>query len=311
MASNPGDAGDRRRTYAEWYVWAARNLTSTVEIRHACAEAATEALATGGDPAAAARSAAQNRSGPGWTTRAEPVIRSYAEWYDWARTTLNLTGEPLHTAAAAAIAAMEAGGDGTAASEAARRAAGEAPGPSAAPPAPAETGGWAPPPGVVSQPAPPPPPPPTAPPPPPAPPSYQPAGFPPAPAPYQYGGPAYTGPPPAAPAGSVQVPVWASVLLGVGCGISLLLAVVYALVLTDRTNTADVVLGSILFGGIGLVMFVCSLVALIGIIRRAAWARVMAIIAGAAFCLSCVGILLGVPVIIGAATARRSLERVY
>src|SRR5207248_7509868 len=129
LASNPGGAGDRRRTYAEWFVWAARNLTSTVEIQHACAEAATEALASGGDPAAAARAAAQNRSGPGWTTRAEPGVRSYAEWYDWARTNLNLAGEPLHTAAAAAIAAMEAGGDGAAAAGAARRSAGEAPAP--------------------------------------------------------------------------------------------------------------------------------------------------------------------------------------
>ena len=107
------------------------------------------------------------------------------------------------------------------------------------------------------------------------------------------------------------MPVWATVLLGVGCGISLLVALVYALVLTDRTNTSDVVIGSILFGGIGLLMFLCSLVALIGIIRRATWGRVMAIVAGAAFCLSCVGILLGVPVIIGAATAKRTPDRVY
>ncbi|HVD00342.1 MAG TPA: hypothetical protein VNG93_04240 [Candidatus Dormibacteraeota bacterium] len=325
MAAEP--EFDRRRTYAEWYVWSARNLTSTVEIRHACAEAATTALSSGGDPAAAARAAAQNRSGPGWTTRAEPGIRSYAEWYDWARNTLTLSGEPLHTAAAAAIGAMEAGGDAAAASDAARRTLTEV---TAAPHA--GSGTWAPPPpaspaAIQPPPAPPPlapvlpPPAPIPSPPPPANPVQSPSGQGPDHPPGGY----VVAPPPAFPdpgqaypdrpapvqPGPVPVPVWATVLLGFGCGISLLLALVYAVVLTDRTDSQDIVVGSILFGGIGLVMFVCSLVALIGIIRKASWGRMMAIIAGAAFCLSCVGILLGVPVIIGAATSQRRPDGVY
>ena len=302
VASPPPD--ERRRTYADWYVWAARNLTATPEIRHACAEAATEAKEAGTDPATAARTAAQNRSGPGWTTRAEPGVSSYAEWYDWARTTLGLTGEPVHTAAAAALMAMDGGGDASSAAEAARRSTGgQQPAGSAPPPAP----------------APPPPPPPPLPPSspayaapvPPPPVGYPPAGYSPAsmPAPTQPypGSPFSPGPPPPAPAaGAVLVPVWVAVVLGIGCGLSLLVAILYAVILTQPGNDKNLVIGSFVFGAIGLLMFACSLVAIIGIIRRAAWARVMSIVAGAAFCLSCFGIILGLPVIIGSAIAHPS-----
>ena len=317
MASPPPD---RRRTYADWYVWAARNLTATSEIRHACAEAATEATDAGTDPAGAARTAAQNRSGPGWTTRAEPGVRSYAEWYDWARTTLGLTGEPVHTAAAAALLAMEGGGDATSAAEAARRSTGsEQSGGSPPLPAPAPPAAAPLPPSLPSGPfpgAPPPgaglPPPPTyAPPGPKPPPGYPPAGYspigqPPPPLPSQaipsaYG-PAY----PAAATGTVLVPVWVAVVLGIGCGLSLLVAIIYAVILTQPGNDRNLVIGSFIFGGVGLLMFASSLVAIIGIVRRASWARVMSIVAGAAFCLSCVGIVLGLPVIIGSAIAHSS-----
>ena len=313
MASTPPQ--ERRRTYADWYVWAARNLTATSEIRHACAEAATEAKDGGGDPAAAARNAAQNRSGPGWTTRAEPGVRSYAEWYDWARTTLGLTGEPLHSAASAALAAMEGGGDAAGAAEAARRSTAAEQLPSSPPPLaqapPTAPPPPSPPPSTVAA-APPPatglPPPPTyaqpAPPPPPPPqsaPAYPAPGQPPQP----YAGGPYGSGQPYAPvaSGPVLVPVWVAAVLGIGCGLSLLVTIVYAVILTQRGNDQNLVIGSFIFDGIGLLMFACSLVAIIGIIRRSGWARVMSIVAGAAFCLSCVGIILGLPVIIGSVVA--------
>jgi len=47
---------DPTREYAEWYVWAKRNVSSTAEICHAAAQAAVEAKRAGGDPQAAARS---------------------------------------------------------------------------------------------------------------------------------------------------------------------------------------------------------------------------------------------------------------
>jgi hypothetical protein len=332
VASDPG--AERRRTYAEWYVWAARNVSSTAEIRHACAEAATEALAGGGDPAAAARNAAQNRSGPGWTTRAEPGIRSYAEWYDWARTNLGLAGEPLHVGAAAAIAAMESGGDAAAAATAVRQAVGDEGGKGAATPAgPGRGFETSPLPPTLSQPpavspgAPPadgaaapgggvaaPPPPAFIPP----PPGYSPenaasqqGGYPgpPAASPYGYSGSPLAAPVRTAASGPVPVPVWVTVLLGIGCGISVLFGLVYLLGLLVSENTrADVNVGVIVVS-LAFLMFGCSLAALIGIILRAGWARVIAIVAGGFFCLSCVGIVFGVPIIIGAATARRAEER--
>jgi hypothetical protein len=310
VASDPGL--ERRRTYAEWYVWAARNVSSTAEIRHACAEAATEAVATGADPAAAARSAAQNRSGPGWTTRAEPGIRSYAEWYDWTRTDLGLSGEPLHAGAAAAIAAMETGGDVAAAAAAVRQAVGTegdpgtstTAGPTAAPfnappqPAPFMA--------APSTPSIPPPPPPMS-----APAPGYPSQVPPSPAPYAYAGAPYPAPPPTRQGGSAQVPIWVTVLLGIGCGISVLIAIVYIVGILAGDNTQDVVIFASVIIGLALAMFGCSLAALIGVIMRAGWARVMAIVAGGVFCLSCAGIVFGVPIIIGAATARRAEARSY
>jgi hypothetical protein len=115
--------------------------------------------------------------------------------------------------------------------------------------------------------------------------------------------------PAASASGPVQVPIWVAILLGIGCGISLLFGIVYALVLIQPDNTQDVVIGSWIVGGIASAMFGSALAALVGIIGRKGWARVLSIVAGAVFCLSCAGILFGVPVIIGAAMARPAAQR--
>ena len=290
------DASARRRTYAEWYVWSRRNLTNNTEICHAAAQAATEAIAAGSDPATAARGAAQNRAGAGWMTNAEPSVRGYAEWYDWSRTNLLLSGEPLHAAATAAIQVMDGGGDAAAAADAARHSTGGQPGGAQPGPQPAPVAAIPPP--MLPQPAPagwdqaqiapPPPPPAPAPLPPPTPPIAPPYG--------------YAGTPAPAATGPVILPVWVAILLGVGCGMSLLPGIVFVVVLftqTDPQTTAGAIGFSVLF----LLIFTAAVLALVGIVRRASWARAMAIVAGVAFCLSCVGILLGVPVIVGAATA--------
>ena len=97
-----------------------------------------------------------------------------------------------------------------------------------------------------------------------------------------------------------------AILLGIGCGISILITVLYVVVLFSSGTDQQLQVGAGTVVAISLLMFVSSLVALIGIIRRAGWARVLSIIAGVAFCLSCVGIVLGVPVIIGSALAKRA-----
>lgn len=155
---------DRARDYAEWYVWAKRNLSSTPEICHAAANAAADAKRAGGDPQAAARTAAQSRSGPGWSEPETPEIRQYAEWYDWARLELGASGDNLGVATSAAVASLRGGGDARGAASAARAAIGKSDPPttSSPPPLPAQTG--SPPtqsPGMLPPPPPPPPPPPS------------------------------------------------------------------------------------------------------------------------------------------------------
>lgn len=290
MSSPPPDTG--RRAYAEWYVWARRNLTSTAEICHACAQAAVTALESGADPAAAARQAAQNRVGPGWTSQAGQDVRAYAEWYDWSRSNRGLTGDTLHQAASAALGALEAGGDAAAATAAAS--AFGRPAPTEPPPPAAGSAPVGPP---DSQPPPPPPPPP-----PPAPLAggsqdvHGAAGWPAASSPAQP--PGWTGP------AQVSVPTWVAVLLGVGCGLSILIALIYAGVLSTNGDQT-IITGSVYFLVAGGLAFIVSAAALVAILRGASWARVITIIAGAACCLTCVGALVGIPVIIGAAVARR------
>ena len=164
---------DRTREYAEWYVWAKRNLSSTPEICHAAAQAAADAKRAGSDPQAAARVAAQSRSGPGWAHPEDPSVRQYAEWYDWARIELGASGDELVRATDAAVAGLRGGADATAAASAARAAIGRAgaapPGvaPTAAaasPPPPLPAAGWPPQPQQPQPPSPsmPPPPPPAS-----------------------------------------------------------------------------------------------------------------------------------------------------
>jgi hypothetical protein len=315
-------ADEQRRTYTEWYVWAARNVSSTGEVRHACAKAAMDAKAEGGDPATAARAAAQNRSGPGWTDQASPSIRAYAEWYDWARGTLKLAGEPLHEAAAAAVAEIERGGDATAAAQAAGLpAAGtqtgrELPTPTGPePPAPVGP--------EVSPPVLPPPAPPTAPPPPSSMTGYGAPIPPPAAAPpiYAYGLPPYPAPIGNRRQPAVEVSIWVAILIGVFCGMTLTVwPFNFVALLLYNLNPGQQFIAET-SGLLCLLQFICALVALIAIVARARWARVMSIIAGATFLLGAalpllstvfdsllfaiLGILLGVSVIVGAAIARR------
>ncbi|MDQ6919240.1 MAG: DUF4190 domain-containing protein [Candidatus Dormibacteraeota bacterium] len=117
---------DRAREYAEWYVWAKRNLSATPEICHAAAQAAAEANQGRQDAQAAARAAAQSRTGPGWSSPAAPPVRQYAEWYDWARTELGAAGDDLARATSAATTVLHGGGDAATAANAARAAIGKA-----------------------------------------------------------------------------------------------------------------------------------------------------------------------------------------
>ncbi len=308
-----------------------------------------DATVEGGEPAQAARAAAQNRSGAGWSDQASPAIRAYAEWYDWARTTLNLSGESLHHAAAAALAESELGGDAARSAEAARRSAPENLGgeSSAAPaldaailpelvaplPSPPAATAHPPPPAVEPQPVGSTSPPahsvpsygaPT----PPGSHGYPPAAHPPPayPQTYAYGPPAYPVPGEAPRRARVEVPGWVALLIAFFGGVNFSLW---------PTNLVSVLFYNLapqyqfegwLVGVHTLLLFVFALIAVIGVLARARWARVLSIVAGITFCtglvepaaylgfysvlFAVVGLVIGVTVIVGAALAR-PLEPTY
>lgn len=115
-------AGPRERGYAEWFSWARTHVGGDTAVDHACAMAAIDAVDRGERAVEwAAHQAARERTGPGWSTSAPPAVRGYAEWFDWSRVNLGLSGEAQHQAAAAALNVVMAGGDANGAAAAAQR----------------------------------------------------------------------------------------------------------------------------------------------------------------------------------------------
>jgi hypothetical protein len=61
--------------------------------------------------------------------------------------------------------------------------------------------------------------------------------------------------------------------------------------------------GGLVFFGIIAVLFLISLSATIGVFARTSWARWAAIGAGVASCLTCLGLIIGIPILVAAARA--------
>lgn len=116
--------GDER--FAEWYVWAKREVSTDNRVCMGAAQAAIEALENGADEQAAQRAARSSTAGHGvgLASRITPRRRAYAEWYDWARRELGGGREPQHRAVRAALQRLDAGADATDAAAAARAAVG-------------------------------------------------------------------------------------------------------------------------------------------------------------------------------------------
>jgi len=68
--------------------------------------------------------------------------------------------------------------------------------------------------------------------------------------------------------------------------------------------------GDILFAAVVLFLCAASLLAFGGIVIRASWARPIAIVAGTAISLTCVGMVLGIPILIAASRANLSRQRI-
>jgi uncharacterized RDD family membrane protein YckC len=147
------DGADRE--FAEWFVWAKREVSSDDRVCLGAAQAAVEAQAGGADRQAAQMVARRSVMGQGtiMSDRVAPRRRAYAEWYDWARREIG--GDPgrLHSATEAALGCIERGGGADDAASAARSLvngppagaplpAPPAPPPSPAPPLPPAYQGW-------------------------------------------------------------------------------------------------------------------------------------------------------------------------
>lgn len=125
--------------FAEWYVWAKREISTDNRVCQGAAQAAVEVLQEGADRAAAIAAARRSQAGQSvlLANRVAPLRRSYAEWYDWVRR--ETSGDPamLHRATRAAIQRLQEGGSSQDAAAAARsimQASGfSPPGPSAVP----------------------------------------------------------------------------------------------------------------------------------------------------------------------------------
>jgi uncharacterized RDD family membrane protein YckC len=120
-----GPPSDSDELFAEWYVWAKREVTSDPRVCLGVAQAATEALSSGADRTAAEAAARRSVAGPAvmLIPKVSPWRQGYAEWYDWAR--LEFGGNPvrLHRLARVAIDRLKVDGDAGHAAEAARAAA--------------------------------------------------------------------------------------------------------------------------------------------------------------------------------------------
>jgi uncharacterized RDD family membrane protein YckC len=140
-----GDSRQQDERFAEWYVWAKREVASDNRVCLAAAQAAVEALDGGADDPAARVAARGSTFGHGvaLVTRISPRRRAYAEWYDWARREVGGGREQQHASARAALDRLDGGSDAAGAAMAARAVAG---GPAGLGPTSASASQWASPP---------------------------------------------------------------------------------------------------------------------------------------------------------------------
>ncbi len=120
-----GATPDSDEQFAEWYVWAKREVSSDPRVCCGVAQAAMEAQGSGADRPTAEVVARKSVAGTAvmLLAKVSPWRRGYAQWYDWAR--LEFGGEPerLHRLTRLAIQRLKDTGDSGQAAEAARSAA--------------------------------------------------------------------------------------------------------------------------------------------------------------------------------------------
>lgn len=111
--------------FAEWFVWAKREVTSDPRVCLGVAQAAVEAMSSGADRTAAEATARRSVAGPAvmLIPKVSPWRQGYAEWYDWARLEFGGDTGRLHRLTRVAIDRLKVDGDAGHAAQAARAAA--------------------------------------------------------------------------------------------------------------------------------------------------------------------------------------------
>jgi serine/threonine protein kinase len=108
-------------------------------------------------------------------------------------------------------------------------------------------------------------------------------------------------PPPSAVStlvGPAGVPVWVLILLAIGAAISIIVALLFLIPLFD-TSDPSAQEGSLLFVIPGILLAILQGAAFFGLYQRQSWGRGLGFVAAAALCLTCVGVVLGGPLIYG------------
>jgi hypothetical protein len=113
------EGNEAERRFAEWYVWARREISSDADVCLAAAQAAVETLDAGQEEALARLAARRSVAGH-WMElieRVTPRTRGYAEWYDWARQEIGGDSQDWHRAVEAALRSVDSGKDAIAAAD--------------------------------------------------------------------------------------------------------------------------------------------------------------------------------------------------
>lgn len=111
--------------------------------------------------------------------------------------------------------------------------------------------------------------------------------------------PTFEMPPPILVRPSPGLRIFLIIVLAVVVLITALLTLTGLIAFSTREAKPD----SIWVLAVFIVLFVLSLLALVGVGIRAPWSRVAALMAGAAVSLTCIGLVLGIPILIAASRA--------
>ncbi|HEX6547611.1 MAG TPA: protein kinase [Candidatus Dormibacteraeota bacterium] len=93
------------------------------------------------------------------------------------------------------------------------------------------------------------------------------------------------------------VPVWVYILLWVGAVLSALGAILFVIALISPDQTTQ--LGGVLFVVPLTILALLQVAALVGLIQRRSWGRGIGFVAAGALCLTCLGALIGAPLLYG------------